>query len=260
MCLACGGQMCPGVDLSFANTNLILINDNMAPPTVSAPYPSSISVTGVSGSVVTRMTVTLLGFSHAFPSDVAVLLVGPLGQEAVLMANAGGQDKFSVTNLTLTFDDQAVGKLPINAALVSGVYQPTNGYLAYGFTGLPFDFPPPAPPGTADAPAALSVFSHADPSGLWRLFLLDDVAGDSGVISRGWSLQLSVGLQLRVATVNTNIVISWPVTFPGARLQTSGQAGSGWVDASPPPVLIDGLYKVTNSISGPSTYYQLVGE
>jgi uncharacterized repeat protein (TIGR01451 family) len=66
------------------------------------PYPSPISVSGLNG-VVSDVTVTLSNLSHSFPSDLEMLLVGPGGQDAVLMATAGGA--YAVTNVTVTFDD-----------------------------------------------------------------------------------------------------------------------------------------------------------
>lgn len=80
---------------------------------------------------------------------------------------------------------------------------------------LPFTFPAPAPAGNANAPAALSVFKNTDPDGVWNLYIVDDSVGDSGSLSGGWSLNLSVGVPLNIAHSGSNIVFSWP--------QTSGQ-------------------------------------
>src|ERR1044071_3266773 len=66
---------------TFSNTNVIFINDSTAPPTKAGPYPSSLTVTGLAGQVITKATVTLNGFSHDYPSDVTMLLVGPGGQK-----------------------------------------------------------------------------------------------------------------------------------------------------------------------------------
>ncbi len=73
------------------------------------------------------MTVTLHGLGHDFPSDVSVLLFDPQGQSAIVMSKIGGQVKYSVTNLTLTLDDDAVNSLPVYSILVSGTFKPTNG-------------------------------------------------------------------------------------------------------------------------------------
>ena len=47
-------------------------------PGVSTPYPSSIVVSGVSGTI-TKLTVTLFNINHDRPDDIEVLLVGPTG-------------------------------------------------------------------------------------------------------------------------------------------------------------------------------------
>ena len=60
---------------TFSNPALITIND--AGP--ATPYPSNITVAGVTNPV-TKVTVTITGFNHTFPSDVDMLLVGPAGR------------------------------------------------------------------------------------------------------------------------------------------------------------------------------------
>src|SRR5690348_11312078 len=118
--------------ITFSNATPITMNDSMAPPTAAALYPSSITVPGFAGQVVTKAAISLYGFTHGFPSDVDILLVGPQGQKSIVMANTGGQNKYSVTNLTLTFDDDAAATLPIFTRLVSGTFKPTDGYAALG--------------------------------------------------------------------------------------------------------------------------------
>ena len=65
---------CAPVTTTFSNPALITIND--AGPAV--PYPSNITVAGVTNPV-TKVTVTITGFNHTFPSDVDMLLVGRPG-------------------------------------------------------------------------------------------------------------------------------------------------------------------------------------
>ena len=124
-----------------------------------------------------KVTVTLLNFSHTFPTDVDILLVGP-GGNVLLMSDAGSL--FDASNLTLTFDDSGA-PLPQFAPLVSGTYRPTN----FG-GGDAFPAPAPADP----YGALLSVFNGTDPSGTWALYVVDDIALDSGSILDGWKLTL----------------------------------------------------------------------
>jgi hypothetical protein len=127
--------------------------------------------------------VTLTGTSHTWPDDINVLLVGPTGQDVILMSGTGGEA--DVASVTLAFDDAAAAPLPDEDQLVGGSYQPTIGAVC-GSCG--FDGGPPAPPepyGTT-----LSVFDGTDPNGTWSLYVDDDAAEDSGSIAGGWSLDI----------------------------------------------------------------------
>ena len=131
------------------------------------------------------MTVTLDQFSHSWPDDVDVLLVGPGGQTTMLMSDVGGQ--VDASGLTLTFDD-AEAPLPDTSSFGSGTYGPTN--LSTSDSGSGVDvFPGPAP--VAPYGTALSVFNGTDPTGTWSLYVADDFGGaDGGTISGGWSLTI----------------------------------------------------------------------
>jgi subtilisin-like proprotein convertase family protein len=244
--------------VTFTNANAITINDSLTPPTVAAPYPSSITVAGLAGQVVTKATVSLYGFSHGFPSDVDILLISPQGHRSIVMANAGGQNRYSVTNLNLTFDDDAASTLPIYTQLGSGTFKPTNGYAAIGYPNLPFEFPSPAPAGNSNSPTALAVFKNTDPSGTWKLFVVDDASGDSGTIVGGWSLTLSVGVQIQIERVQTNIVVSWPGSATNSSVQSSPGLSSAWSELTNAPGLSGGRYYVTNAITGGSKFYRLI--
>lgn len=161
---------------SFANTNAIVIPDHGP----GSPYPSIINVTGLTGYVA-KATVTLAGLTHSFPSDVNVLLVNPAGRSTLLMSHNGGA--YSITNVTLTFDDGAATSLPNNTArITTGTNQPSR------FTPS-VTLPSPAPPPPYGA--TLANLNDISPNGVWSLYVLDDSAGDSGVIASGWTLNLS---------------------------------------------------------------------
>ena len=53
------------------------------------PYPSRITVSGA-GPAITLLTVDLVDVAHTAPFDIEVLLVGPAGQNLVLMSDVGG--------------------------------------------------------------------------------------------------------------------------------------------------------------------------
>jgi subtilisin-like proprotein convertase family protein len=177
------------VILDLGNTGNIRINSVGN----AAPYPSSINVAGVQGSV-TKVTVNLYSLSHTFPDDIDILLVGPTGQTLLLMSDAGGAA--DINDVDLTFADGAPA-LPDNSLIASGTYQPTN----FG-SGDTFSSPAPAGPYGAN----LSAFNNLDPNGTWNLFVVDDLGLDAGAIAGGWSLTIDTpgGLQFSSATYSGN--------------------------------------------------------
>jgi hypothetical protein len=145
------------------------------------PYPSTIDVSGVAGTI-TDVNVTLTGYSHTFPSDVGVLLVGPTGANVALMVRP--RVVSSGTAVTLTFDDDAAS--PLNCGdtivtIVGGAFKPNNCAPSGSFAA-------PAP--AAPYGAALSAFNGTDANGTWRLYVEDFAPGDVGAISGGWSLDI----------------------------------------------------------------------
>jgi subtilisin-like proprotein convertase family protein len=175
---------------SFQNTGTITINDSScifgeAPsPVAATPYPSSISVSGLTGTI-TDVNVTLTGLTHTSSTDVGVLLVGPGGQKTLLMQDVGGT---GVSGVNLTFDDAAAAFLP-EIQIVSGTFKPTVGPAD---SCTPPSFPAPAPPGPYGSPS-LSVFNGTNPNGTWSLYVIDDLAADTGSIAGGWSLVITAG-------------------------------------------------------------------
>lgn len=145
----------------------------------ASPYPSPIVVSGLTGSIL-QVTATFNGLSSTFPADLNALLVGPSGENVILMATTGGSE--DINNVTLTFDDSAPTQLPEDAQIVSGTYQPTD----YGiFT----PFTPPAPPPPYGS--TLSVFNGTNPNGTWNLFIFDQFEIDVGAIAGGWELNIT---------------------------------------------------------------------
>ena len=69
----------------FENISPITI-PNLGPASL---YPSDINVSGMSG-VITKLELTVSRFSHEYPGDINMLLVGPTGVGVVFLSNAGG--------------------------------------------------------------------------------------------------------------------------------------------------------------------------
>ena len=122
------------------------------------------------------------------------------------MAKCGSS--ITINNVTLTFDDAASNSLPQFGQIISGTNHPTSYALAT--PPFPAALTPPPPYSTN-----LSAFNGNNPNGDWSLYVIDDMPGDSGVISNGWILNLTtagvvppladVGLAMtaRAATVVT---------------------------------------------------------
>ena len=175
---------------TFSNPTAIVIpgaGTGAATGAPANPYPSNIIAGGLTGTV-TNVRVTLNNFSHTFPSDVDVLLVGPGGQKFTVVSDViGGTD---AVNVTWVLDDAGAAILPAAGTPVSGTFRPTN----IG-TGDLFPAPaPPAPyqfPATAGAATFASVFNGTNPNGTWSLYVVDDAGIDVGTIAGGWALTIT---------------------------------------------------------------------
>ncbi len=143
-------------------------------------YPNATPVSGLPVSGVTVKSVTLNNYSHTFPDDVDVVLVSPSGQSVILMSDAGGAA--AATGQTFTFDDAAA------ATLADAVFNPTGTYKPTNF-GAGDTWPAPGP-GGSPVSTTLSTFS-GNPNGNWNLYIVDDAAGNTGIIST-WSITFNV--------------------------------------------------------------------
>ena len=175
----------------FLNSTPITINDRTAntnPPGTASLYPSSITVSGMTGTI-TQVDAALNNLTHTFPDDIDIILVGPGGQRAILMSDAGGGG--DVSGVNLTFNQSASTQLPDSTQLASGTYRPTNfnGNTTIEPGGVD-NFPSPGP-GQSAYTADLSVFNGTNPNGTWQIYVVDDENVDSGSIATGWALGIT---------------------------------------------------------------------
>jgi hypothetical protein len=214
-----------------------------------------LAVSGVTGTV-TKVTVTLRNFGHAFTSDTDMLLVGPGGQKSVLMSDAGGS--FPVSDLTLTFDDAQPG-IPSGAQLTNGSFGPRD----YGISSTD-SYPAPAPAGPYTA--SLAVFNGVNPNGTWQLFIVDDIDGDEGYIDDGWSLtftQQAVCCEtpptLNVVRNGTNIILRWPTNSTGYGVVAKSVLDPvlTWNPIANPVTIVNGTNTVTIDASTGRRFFQL---
>lgn len=215
--LAVLGVTAPASAAIFSNPAPIAVPQPPATSGKANPYPSNITVAGLTGAV-TNATATITGLSHTFPSDVDILLVGPSGQTVVLLADTGGS--IDAVNVTLTFDSAAAA--PVASPITSGTFRPTNGGA---FSGTP-----PAP--AAPYGAAMTIFNGTVPNGTWSLYVFDDTGGDTGTISGGWSLNLTTNGPTITSFAPTSGAPGTPVVITGTNLTGATSVTFGGIPAA----------------------------
>jgi len=200
----------------------------------ASPYPSTINVSGLAGTV-SKVTATVVGLSHTFPSDISMLLIGPFGQSAVLQSRAGGSA--GIVNTRIAFDSTPTNPvLPQFTLITDGTYQPTD----YNPSDVYY---PPAPVGPYGH--SLNVFNGTNPNGNWYLYVQDDKSGSSGVITGGWVLSITTTgpsispIANQTTTENTNLLVNFSVSSttvsPSNLIVTASHTGDI------PPGLVGGL-------------------
>lgn len=148
----------------------------------AAPYPSTATVSGLRRGKILDVNVWMLQFWHTRPDDVDVLLVGPRGQNLIIMSDAGGSS--DVSGPDLIFDDEAAGFMG-DDFLDSGTNRPSD----WDTDNVVDTFPAPAP-----APSqafTLSTFDRTNPNGTWSLYINDDTSGEYGELDNvSWVLEI----------------------------------------------------------------------
>ncbi|PYJ10342.1 MAG: hypothetical protein DMF06_06645 [Verrucomicrobia bacterium] len=148
-------------------------------------YPSPIVLSGFPGTI-TAVRVTLHNITHTAPEDYDILLVGPGGQSVVLMSDCGSHD--DINGVTITLSD-ITRLMPDYGKITSGTFRPTNFSSNSNLSGFgPEDAFPPSAPQTY--PSSLSLFTGTSPNGTWKLYVVDDNAGNTGSIAGGWTLEV----------------------------------------------------------------------
>lgn len=249
----------------FSNTNRITINDNSP----ASPYPSTILVSGLSGSPL-KVRVTLNGITHRAIDDVDIMLVAPNGLASVILSDVS---RGPVTNITLNLDGDAADQLPGSGVPLfnGGRFRPFN----YGTNE---QFVAPAPSGFVSK-RDLN-FAGIDPNGTWSLFIQDDTASADGAIARGWAIEIeTTGVTLPSTDVAVSIVESsdpvtsgqnltytlrgvnnGPAKATGVLLRQTLPAGANFVSASAGAVHVAGVVSaaVPELEVGASVEFQIV--
>jgi subtilisin-like proprotein convertase family protein len=165
---------------TFSNTAAIAVPGTGTEGNAN-PFPSTIVVSGFKKGKILDVNVTVNNISHTNPDEIDILLVAPNGQPALLKNNAGGSD--DVTDVTVTFDDEAVALISNDGPLIAGTFRPSI---------FPF------PSETLAPYAGLAAADGSNPNGTWQLFVFDDGAGDTGTIAGGWTLTIQAKEKVKV--------------------------------------------------------------
>ena len=163
------------LETNVFSTNVSVLLPGAGTKGNAGEFPLPLSISGVQG-IVEKVTVQLKDLTHSFVDDLDILLVGPGGQNVILLSDASAGAMAS--RLQISFSDDGL-TFPGVGTLASGEYQTVNG----GANGD--SFPVPGPYGSV-----LSLFNGLDPNGTWSLYIVDDSSGDAGVLAGGWSLSI----------------------------------------------------------------------
>lgn len=166
-------------------------NDDPLDAITFETHSSPITVRKLKKGRIKDVNVILRGFTHSQPGDVDVMLVGPNGENLLLVSDAGSTN--DAKGLTFIIDDEATDTLPDSGDLETGSYPPTN-YAGSGDLFLHPVGPTPPVPSSNDS---LSIFDGSNPNGTWTLFVTDNNSGEDGAFNGGWSLQIKAKVKVK---------------------------------------------------------------
>jgi Proprotein convertase P-domain len=159
----------------------------------AAAYPLTFDLSDVPAGVPVTLTQIAVTLTHTYPDDIRMALQSPSGTTVMLMANVGGGIDIPPGS-ELRFQDGSPA-MPDEAAITSGAYQPT---AVLNSTLL-------APAPTGPYASALAAFDGEPARGVWRLWAMDDLGGDTGSITRAV-------LTLRTEEAFPNFQLTSPAT------------------------------------------------
>lgn len=211
------------------------------PPQPASPYPSTIIVSGETGTI-TNVDVHLTGVTHAVVQDLDILLVGPGGQNIVIMSDVSADGGYGANNANITFDDSAASGMPATGNVTGTVtYRPTNA-------GAADTFPSPAPALSGNTTLA-GAFNGQDANGTWSLYVVDDLSGDNGSIG-GWNLTIDTEESAEATTTAVTSSVN-PSTFGESVTLTATVTSAGTPVTSGSITFADGVTALgTVSVNG----------
>jgi N-acetylneuraminic acid mutarotase len=231
-----------GGTLGTPNTAVLMVNDtatrfeNQTPIVINSgaagnPYPSTILVVG-GPTTIGSMRVTLYDLTTTIPDDVDFLLVGPLGQKFILMADAGGNVALTGQGATINFVDTAGQVLPNNGPILTADYEPTSWLTPV----LSFPAPAPAAPynepgSTVGGTGTQTLFGNyggTNSNGIWSLYVRNDGPPSSpdvvvGQLGTGWGLEFFAPTAAQ-ASISGRVLTAEGLAIRNARVTVAGQS------------------------------------
>lgn len=275
------GSLCCQSQTVFTSSGGITINNTTTGTVAASPSPSTVSVTGLSGTI-TKLVVQLTGVTSPGECALDVLLVSPTGAKLVLMADAGGNACNGINNVSLVFDDAAAATLPVATDPVSGTFKPAAYHAmfseALNFGAIPV--PPSAIPQPSGLATLSNIFAGTAPNGTWSLYVVEDATGQGQGQSTlaGWSLTITTGTAVaptvttvvsstsgnslkgdnvlfNVQVTSTSTVTAGTVSFvDGATSLGAAVAVASGVATLNTSLLTEGLHTITAKYSGSATF------
>ena len=245
----------PSQAVQFCNTTTIVGVVTNGPAT---PYPSSITVSGLTGTV-TDVNVSILDFT-TFPDtggfhwaeDTDLLVSAPNGANVTLMSDAGGDNDTSsgpVNAADITFDTQAANQLPADSLLTSGTFRPVDDDddVAEQIPNNVDTWPAPAP--APSGSTSLNTFNGIGPNGTWNLWSVEDMNQGHNDIVGGWCIDiLTTGGSTSTSTSSTTSTSTTSTSTTSTTIATTTTTSTTSTTVPPttttsttaPPVTCDG--------------------
>jgi hypothetical protein len=176
--IAAGWSLYHSTDITFEG-----IEEDIAIPAVGTGpgnasfYPLDFNLDSVPANVPVTFVDLRLTMSHTLPDNLRILLQSPAGTAVVVMANAGGGADLDPGSVVRFTNNATAGPIPDNGPIETGVsnaYQPGGAYTASIALGAPAPQPPYA--------TSFDAFNGQPATGVWRLWIFDDAAGNTGVL------------------------------------------------------------------------------
>jgi hypothetical protein len=173
---------------TFLDTTSLFPNGGALTEGPANDYPSSIAVSGLSGTV-TKVTVSVIGYDSTSPDDTDMAIVGPNGQPVMLLSDACGLNPMTEEGNNWIFDDSAPTFLSDNGPcgnFQEASVKPTN------YENPDDDDLTPSGGPTGPYLNSLSLLAGSTPNGTWNLFVFDDNSSFHGFDISAWALTLEI--------------------------------------------------------------------